>query len=787
VDFAAGDRYTESMFGKRRNRPDRVAELEAELQRSRAAFQNLLEHAPFGVQRYELDGEGRLLLSWANAAADRILGLEHARLVGRTVEAAFPSLAGTTVVDACRRVACTGSVYEDEHVDYRGNRIDGVFEVHAFQSAPGSVAVMFRDVLERRRAETELATKTQELDSYFTSSLDLLCIADLDGYFRRLNPEWEKTLGWSVTELEGRRFLDLVHPDDLPSTHEALSRLASQEQILNFTNRYRCKDGSYRWIEWRSMPRGQTIFAVARDITDRITMENALRRNEERLQSIFRAAPVGIGVVVDRVIVEANDRLCAMTGYARDELLGRSARMLYPTQEEYERVGRVKYAEINERGTGSIETYWRRKDGTELVVILSSTPLVPEDLHAGVTFTALDITERRQAEEERRRLESRMQQTQKLESLGVLAGGIAHDFNNILMAVLGHADLVQAELPGNSAAREHIVEIERASRRAADLCRQMLAYSGKGRFIVKALDLSEVIREMLPMLEVSISKKSILRLNLSAELPPVEADVAQLRQVVMNLVINASEAIGESNGVIHLCTGEVACETGQLAGVWTDEKLAPGTYVYLDVTDTGCGMDEATRTRIFEPFFSTKFTGRGLGLAAVIGIVRGHHGAIKVYSEPGRGSTFRVLLPASAQPVEHLGDTGSSPSEWRGSGCVLLVDDEEHVRKVAAAMLERLGFTVVTVSDGREAVAQLAAAPERFACVIMDFTMPGMDGEETFGELRRLRPDIKVLLTSGYNEQEAVQRFVGKGLAGFIQKPYILSTLANRLRAALES
>jgi two-component system, cell cycle sensor histidine kinase and response regulator CckA len=772
---------------KHRGPTDRVAELEAELQRSRVAFQNLLERAPFGVHRYELDAGGRLVFAGANAVADRILGIEHSRLVGKTIEDAFAPLASTPIPDAYRRVAESGGVYEDEQVRYQDDRIIGAFEIHAFQTAPRAVAIMFRDITERRRAEVELAAKTRELDAYFTSSLDLLCIADTSGYFRRVNPQWEKTLGWSVTELEGRQFRDLVHPDDLPATIEAASRLASQEQILNFINRYRCKDGSYRWIEWRSIPRGETIFAVARDITDRITMESRLRRNEERLQSIFRAAPVGIGVVVDRVIVEANDRLCAMTGYARDELLGRSARLLYPDQEEFDRVGRVKYAEIHDHGTGSVETRWRRKDGTGLVVILSSTPLVPEDLHAGVTFTALDVTGRRRAEEEQHRLETRMQQTQKLESLGVLAGGIAHDFNNILMAVLGHADLAQAELPGDSSARGHIVEIERASRRAADLCRQMLAYSGKGRFVVKALDFSEVIREMLPMLEVSISKKALLRLELAAGLPPVEADVAQLRQVVMNLVINASEAIGESSGVIRLGTGVVACDAGARGGAWIDEKLAGDPCVYLDVTDTGCGMDEATRERIFEPFFSTKFTGRGLGLAAVMGIVRGHHGAIRVHSEPGRGSTFRVLLPASAQAVEHLGDTGGTASSWRGSGCVLLVDDEEDVRRVAAAMLGWLGFSVVAASDGREAVALVAEDPGRFACVLMDFTMPGMDGEETFRELRRLRPDLRVLLTSGYNEQEAVQRFVGMGLAGFIQKPYILSTLADRLRAALEA
>ena len=292
---------------------------------------------------------------------------------------------------------------------------------------------------------------------------------------------------------------------------------------------------------------------------------------------------------------------------------------------------------------------------------------------------------------------------QKLESLGVLAGGIAHDFNNILMAIIGNADLALMRINKESPAVENLHRIEQAAARAADLAKQMLAYSGKGKFVVENVDLNTLLEEMLHMLEVSISKKAVLRLNLHQPLPPVEADATQMRQIVMNLVINASEAIGDKSGVIAITTGCMDCDRNYLKDVWLDENLADGLYVYLEIADTGCGMDKETLAKLFDPFFTTKFTGRGLGMAAVLGIVRGHKGAIKVYSEPGRGTTFKILLPASGRPAE-LFNGDSHTDDWQGSGTVLLVDDEETVRGIGAEMLKELGFTAITAGDGREAV-----------------------------------------------------------------------------------
>lgn len=391
------------------------------------------------------------------------------------------------------------------------------------------------------------------------------------------------------------------------------------------------------------------------------------------------------------------------------------------------------------------------------------------------------------AEEERRKLEAQMLEFQKLESLGILAGGIAHDFNNLLMAILGNADLALSFLSPASPARLNVEEIVRASQRAADLCRQMLAYSGKGRFVVGRYDLSEIVQEMAQMLEVSVSKKASLRYSFAQELPAVQADATELRQVIMNLITNASESLGDESGVISVSTGVMECDRAYLSESHLDDKLPEGRYVYLEVSDTGCGMDEETQRRIFDPFFTTKFIGRGLGLAAVLGIVRGHQGAIKVHSEPGQGTSFKILLPALAwEPKEPAPSTAGSAPPPRG-GTILLVDDDPAVRNVGAQMLDGLGFKVLTAANGREGLEVFRKHEREIDCVILDLTMPDMSGEEVFRELRRLRSDLCVILSSGYNEEDVTQRFVGQGLAGFVQKPYNSAKLRVTLNRVLGS
>jgi len=404
-----------------------------------------------------------------------------------------------------------------------------------------------------------------------------------------------------------------------------------------------------------------------------------------------------------------------------------------------------------------------------------------------VVVNFVDITDLMRIEEEKLALERQVQYTQKLESLGVLAGGIAHDFNNLLMGILGNADLALMELTSVAPARENINAIVKAAMRAAELAKQMLAYSGKGQFVIKHMDIQTLIEEMVHLLEVSISKKVIIKYDFAQNVPPIEADATQIRQIIMNLVVNAAEAIGDRSGVISIRTGAMECDRAYLDDTYLENDLVEGTYSYFEVSDTGSGMDEETVTRIFDPFFTKKFSGRGLGLAAVLGIVRGHSGAIKLSSKPGKGTTFKVLFPTSQGPINlsEMSDPGDNKEKFTGK-IAMLVDDEETVRVVGRQMLEYLGMEVVTAVDGRHALTLFNEDPDKFYIVVLDLTMPHMDGEETFREMRRVRKDVCVLLSSGYNEQDIIARFASKGFAGFIQKPYQIRTLSAALFKALE-
>ena len=393
-----------------------------------------------------------------------------------------------------------------------------------------------------------------------------------------------------------------------------------------------------------------------------------------------------------------------------------------------------------------------------------------------------EMGEREMAEEGRRAIEAKVLEVQKLESLGVLAGGIAHDFNNLLVAILGNASLALLDLPEDSPARQSIADIEVASQRAGELARQMLAYSGRSRFQVEPIELGELVRELMTLLQVSIGKSVVIKLDLSKDPIIVDADAAQLRQVVMNLVINAADAIGDRSGFVTIRVGQLRADAAYLADVHPEAELAAGHYAALEVSDTGMGMDTATQARIFDPFFTTKFAGRGLGLAAVLGIVRGHGGALRVYSEIGRGSTFRIVLPLSASSPAPVGD---ADEVWFGTGRVLTVDDDLMVRSVARRLLQSFGLTVVEAAGGREAIDCFAADPDGIDAILLDLTMPDVGGPEVFREVRGIRPDVPIVLMSGYHEDEVGAAFDGDGLAGFVQKPFTPADLAKRMRVAL--
>ncbi len=506
---------------------------------------------------------------------------------------------------------------------------------------------------------------------------------------------------------------------------------------------------------------------------------------ERYIKDIRRFLPTPVAYLTTMgVIVDATEALLRLLGRRDIEVIGRSILDFCPHPEQLEALR----LETVERGSvRGAECSLSSNAGIEVPVLVDTMARHDEQGdHIGFFASFVDITERREAEEARHRFEQRIHQAQKLESLGVLASGIAHDFNNILFGVLGNISLAQMKLSAGSPVQEHLQRAERAAERAADLTHQMLAYSGKGRFVVEPLDLSGVITEMDELLDAIISKKAVRRYQLAPGLPRVEGDAAQVRQVVMNLFTNASDAIGDAGGVISATTGTMEADAGYLAQTFMGFDLPAGCYVFLEVTDTGCGMDEPTLQKIFDPFFTTKFTGRGLGLAALLGIVRGHKGAIRVNSEPGRGTSVKVLFPVADEPVEANIVRPVEADSWRGEGLVLVVDDEEIVRSTAERVLEALGFEVLLASDGREGLETFRSHADQVRVVLLDMTMPERDGRETFTALRRLRPDVRVILSSGYNEQEVTSAFAGEGLAGFIQKPYAPHQLAAVLRGILE-
>lgn len=423
-------------------------------------------------------------------------------------------------------------------------------------------------------------------------------------------------------------------------------------------------------------------------------------------------------------------------------------------------------------------------EDTKKWFLVSYAPIHKNNEVIGTVHIFKDITKIKEAEEERLTLEKRLLHTQKLESLGVLAGGIAHDFNNFLMGILGNAELAlmkKEELPPEVI--KYLETIKKVTDKAAHLTRQMLAYSGKGRFVLKDIELNSFIKELLELIKVSISKKASLRLNLDEREPLIiNGDPGQIEQVILNLIINASEALEEKDGVITITTGKQWCDKKYFDTTVDGHlcTLPEGDYVFFEISDTGCGMDSVTMSKIFEPFFTTKFTGRGLGLSAILGIVRGHGGAIRVYSEVGKGTTFKIIFPKGSALEKNR--TKQQIDKNLAGKVILVVDDESVVRDVTKVFVELYGGTAILAKDGNEAVDLFKKNFDKIDIVLLDLTMPGLSGDETFRELKRIKEDVYVILMSGYNEQEISQKLVGRGFAGFLQKPFTLESLLQALK-----
>jgi PAS domain S-box-containing protein len=460
-----------------------------------------------------------------------------------------------------------------------------------------------------------------------------------------------------------------------------------------------------------------------------------------------------------------------MFGYSPSEIIGRDIAVLY-SPECAARKGEMIATLRRGQPIQHFEALCVHKDGRPIWVSLAIAPIgASGGTVSTASFTARDITERKALEEQ-------LRQTAKLESIGVLAGGIAHDFNNLLVGILGNASLVRDTLPKQSASRPFLDDVIKASERAANLTQQLLAYSGRGQFVIQPVDLSALARDMVNLIQTSIPGGVRLQLNLDPALAPVVADVAQMQQLVMNLVINAAEAIGDRPGTVSITT--------RVRHMEGDHQIPAGNYVLLEVKDDGQGMDEATIAKIFDPFFTTKFTGRGLGLSATQGIVRGHKGLIRVESRLGEGSTFRVLLPAAAAETQPAGPAPETDhARGAAAGAILVIDDEEIVRRAAAGALEHRGYTVIMARDGQTGVDLCRKFAGRIALVVLDLNMPDMGGEECLRKLRAIDPDLPVILSSGFSEADTSRTVPAREATAFLQKPYTASRLAEAVQNAL--
>lgn len=541
---------------------------------------------------------------------------------------------------------------------------------------------------------------------------------------------------------------------------------------------------------------------LEKEIQERKKAEQSLQKERDLSMDILNAQPSGIYRIrvfsleawdkdawrsINRsphVIELASEPFCKILGATKEALEnnpGMVIDLIYPDDRE-------RFAKKNEEAAVNLEEFiWEGRlliDGVIRWVRFQSLPRPLENGDVLWTGALIDITERKMAEEEKQILEQQFQQTQKLESLGVLSGGIAHDFNNILAIIMGNCSLANMHKENAS---KYIPEIEKAAQRAAELCRQMLSYAGKAQFVQTNVNFRSLVGEMVDMLKKTIPQNVEIKLDSLTAIPFILGDSGQLNQIVMNLIINASEAIGKEFGEISVSLTEKTVNGVHSEVDYNGKAISPGSYVCLEVTDNGCGMDEEIKWRIFEPFYTTKFSGRGLGMSAVLGIIMSHNGALQLHSQLGQGTTFKVFLPAR-KGVSDKGDKVNQASEtsWHGSGTILLVEDEDQIRFVAKELLELFGFTVIEAVNGKEALDLYQVHASEISLVVTDMGMPIMDGYALFDALKRLNSALPIIISSGFGDADVTSRIDIYDIAGLISKPYTSDRLREVLKDVLE-
>jgi len=647
------------------------------------------------------------------------------------------------------------------------------------------ITVLRQDLRRRREVEQQLREQAELRRMIFDQAPGGIALADLNNRLVEVNDAFCRMLGYSRAELLQLTFVQITHPEDVNPNLELNQRiLAGEIRASQMEKRYIRKDGSFVHVTLNvgvvRDERGAPKFFVGQitDVTERHKVQLELQLRQKQLATILTHAPLILFAVdAQGIYTLAEGAGLLALGRQPGEAVGHSIFDRYASRPDL-------LGDIRRALAGETFTVQREINGT-VFETRCMPQREPDGRITGMIGLSIDINDRMVAAREKEKIEQKLREVQQLESLGVLAGGVAHDFNNLLTAIMGNTGLARLGLPPASPLAGNLDQIDQASQLAAGLCQQLLAYAGRSRLEPQPVDLNVLVQETTNLLRLSVGHHAQLRLQLAPDLPGIMADPAQIRQVMLNLVRNAAEAIGRRDGVIGVSTRLQALSAGWLAESNTGQQLPPANYVCLEVTDNGPGLDRAAQSRVFDPFFSTKGRGRGLGLAAALGIMRSHQGALRLLSEPGQGATFILAFPSNGRPApQPAAPPAPAARNWRGSGTVLIVDDEETVRSTAAQMIAFFGFTVKQAESGPLAVEFLR---QRGACVdlvLLDLTMPGMDGYATFTALRQLQPEQRIVVFSGYSAQDAQQRFAGRNLNGFLQKPFTPDSLREALRAA---
>ncbi len=775
--------------------------VEEALAESKRLYEELAATIAVGVYRYRVSADGTASFDYASPRMCAMLG-QSSEAIGADPFLAFAPCHPDDLPDLL--AANASAVDRRVHFVWEGRFIvHGETRWYRIESAPtemdsGEVIWhgIVQDVTDRRLAEEALAESLSRYDGLVAAIpigvFRLRTLPDGRARFEYASPRAAEILGTTVEGLlaSGDGRLELAFPEDLPEIRRITREAVQGRKPLLLEGRFRIK-GETRWLRIEGAPGvesdGELEWSgIVEDVTEAKRAADAVRRSEERFALAMAGSRDGLwDWDLETGEVYYSPQWKRMVGYEEHEIAPRFSdweRLTEPEGLERAKAA-IERCLKGETDQFEVEFRMRHKEG-RWVEVLSRARVVrsePDGRATRLVGTHVDLSELRRAEAERRKLEEEVLHAQRLESLRVLAGGVAHDFNNLLTAVLANTELALLELPPTSALRQRLQGVERAAARGAELAQQMLAYSGRTSMSAVPMSVSQVVRDTEHLLEAASEGRPI-ELDLSENLPRVRVDAAQVSQALVNLVLNAHEALGSAEGGIEVRTGLFHADAAYLSDVeGGDAPLAEGDYVSIAVRDGGPGMDPATRARAFEPFFSTKFAGRGLGLAATLGIVRGHGGGLKVESAAGKGTTVTLLLPPV---VEEGGEerTSAGVGPAAAGRLVLVVDDEEMVRSVARASLESRGHEVVTAGDGFEGLATARERFEELAAVVLDLTMPGLSGAEVLRALHAERPSLPVILCSGYSEEEATGGLPPGSFALFLQKPF----RATELLAALE-